>query len=230
MRINKKLVTGNLNILRFLYPSYKLQYNIDTNPSCSCIYIGDISDIDKLKLIYESKNLDFIVYTKNFSEININDRFTLASIVFDKYNRHVPAYLNKIIGELDEDVFINCIKYYWITGKWLVKEIDKEDTFLDFIDSINKSTMQTYQSYFRVTKYLDIYKLESSFFTFLLRAKEKDMKDMSYFYKNKLKSFDGDKLDRALLGLKESLDYNIDNNKLRLLNTIVCIMDKKTKM
>ena len=230
MIISKRMVSGRLDLLRYMFPNYKVIDEPEVSPNAPCIYIGDISRVDEIKHIYESNKLDYIVYTSGLSDINLNDRITLANIVFEKYKRLVPKYLMNIIEELDEDTFIKCIKIYWVSGKWLVKVVDKENTFLDFIETVNKSSMEMYKSYFNVVKTISPYKLESSIFTFLLRAKNENFSKISFSYKNKLKLFTGRKLELTLVGIDKSLDYNIDNYELKVLNMIICMMNEKLKM
>lgn len=230
MIISKRMVSGRLDLLRYMFPNYKVINEPEVSPNAPCIYIGDISRIDEIKHIYESNKLDYIVYTSGLSDINLNDRITLANIVFEKYKRLVPKYLMNIIEELDEDTFIKCIKIYWVSGKWLVKVVDKENTFLDFIETVNKSSMEMYKSYFNVVNTISPYKLESSIFTFLLRAKNENFSKISFSYKNKLKLFTGRKLELTLIGIDKSLDYNIDNYELKVLNMIICMMNEKLKM
>ena len=230
MIISKRMVSGRLDLLRYMFPNYKVIDEPEVSPNAPCIYIGDISRIDEIKHIYESNKLDYIVYTSGLSDINLNDRITLANIVFEKYKRLVPKYLMNIIEELDEDTFIKCIKIYWVSGKWLVKVVDKENTFLDFIETVNKSSMEMYKSYFNVVRTISPYKLESSIFTFLLRAKNENFSKISFSYKNKLKLFTGRKLELTLIGIDKSLDYNIDNYELKVLNMIICMMNEKLKM
>lgn len=229
MILSKRMVSGDLDILRFLFPNYELTSEVIENPTKPCIFIGKLAEIDKLKEIYENSRLDYIVYTRGQSDINLRDRFTLANIVFEKHNRLVPKYLSNILDELDEEVFLKNIKTYWIAGKWQDKTVDNEDTFLSFVDTVNKSSMEMYRTYFKVVQSVKPYKLESSFMTFLNRAKDGDNLDINYRYRNKLKLFEKDKLIKSIEGLSNSLDYNIDNIELRLLNEIVRIMEFRNK-
>ena len=229
MILNKRMVSGDLDTLRFLFPNYKVVDEVEENPTEPCIFTGKLADIDKLKEIYDNKKLDYIVYTRGQSDINLRDRFTLANVVFEKHKRLVPKYLSEILDELDEEVFIKNIKTYWITGKWQDRKVDNEDTFLSFVDTVNKSSMEMYRIYFKVVQNIKPYKLESSFMTFLNRAKDGNNLDINYRYRNKLKLFEDDKLLKSIEGLENSLDYNIDNIELRLLNEIVRIMESRNR-
>lgn len=229
MILNKRMVSGDLDMLRFLFPNYKIIDEVEENPTEPCIFTGKLADIDKLKEIYDNKKLDYIVFTRGQSDINLKDRFTLANVVFEKHKRLVPKYLSEILDKLDEEVFIKNIKTYWIAGKWQDKSVDNEDTFLSFVDTVNKSSMEMYRTYFKVVQSIKPYKLESSFMTFLNRAKDGNNLDINYRYRNKLKLFENDKLLKSIEGLENSLDYNIDNIELRLLNEIVRIMEFRNK-
>ena len=229
MIISKRMVSGDLDMLRFLFPNYEVISELKDNPTKPCIFTGKLIDIDRLKTLYEANNLDYIVFTKGQSDINLRDRFTLANVVFEKHKRLVPKYLAGILNELDEEVFIRNIKTYWITGKWQDKTVDNEDTFLSFVDTVNKSSMEMYRTYFKVVQSIKPYKLESSFMTFLNRAKDGNNLDINYRYRNKLKLFENDKLIKSIEGLESSLDYKIDNIELRLLNEIVRIMEFRNK-
>lgn len=230
MRLNKRIVSGSLDMLIFLFPNYEVIYDIPEEVSRPCIYAGKLDKLTQLKEKYEEAHQDYIVFTRGPSEIDIKDRFMLADVVFDKYNRNVPKYLANIINDFDEETFIRNIKTYWITGKWETKKLDNEDGFLDFVETINKSSMEMYSSYFRVIKSIKSYRLESSLLTFFLRAKEGNTSEVSYKYKKKLDLFKGDKINLVYKGINKSFNYNIDNYDLKLLNMIMCIMDAKNNI
>lgn len=226
MKISKRMVSGDLDLLKFLYPDYKVIYNLD-NIDSNFIYAGKLSETDKLIEIMQDKQYDYIVYTRGNSEFDLRDRLILTDVVFEKYKRLVPRYLNEILNELDDETFLKNIKHYWVTGKWETKKVQNEDNFYTFISSINKSSIEMYKSYFNTLAQSNSYVLESSLMTFITRAKEGKTQDVNYRYRNKLNMFTGAKLRPAVKGLKESLSFNIDNHELKLLNEVVCIMRSK---
>ena len=81
-----------------------------------------------------------------------------------------------------------------------------------------------YKSYFEVINSINPFILESSLMTFFLRAKEEDYKDIKGKYRLKLKSFNKSRLTKVIKGIEKSLDYNIDNKSLSLLNMIYNMM------
>ena len=125
MNINRRIVSGNLDVLRFLFPKYKLASTLD-EVDANCIYLGKLEDIDELIKKCDECRYNFIVYSQNPTDFNLDDRLVLANIVFGKYNRLVPKYLMSILDKLDDNTFMLNIKSYWLTGKWLTKNVSEE--------------------------------------------------------------------------------------------------------
>lgn len=229
MIISKRIVAGSkdrIDLLRFMFQDYEyITEEIPTFPTKPCIYAGPIENMEQVVNVYEEAKLDYIIIGK-YSAINLDSRIMLLNIIFDKYNRFVPKYLTNILEDIDEDIFIEQCKIYWVTGKWYIKELDNENSFLDFINNINMSKRDMMESYFNVVANTRPYRIESSFLTFLLRVKDQDFKNISFNYVNKVKSFNGKKYQQAIDGINKSLDSNIDNYELRLLNMIMNIVKK----
>lgn len=65
------------------------------------------------------------------AEINLTDRLILLEVIYSKYNKTPPKYLvqkdgGKALYELfEEREFIELVKFYWVTGKWMTKEVDE---------------------------------------------------------------------------------------------------------
>ena len=226
MNIEGRLVAGDLDLLRFLYPNYEVVNEIPTFPEKPAIYVGDLSIVDDFVKVYRDLNISFIVHTDFQSEINLDNRFILLSIVFKKYNRYIPKYVYEMMNVLDQNTFIWHCKYFWLTGEWLIKKLDYENTFLDFIRSLNSSKRELIQTYFNVIKDTGPYRIESSLLTFLIRARNKDYRGNSIVYNRMLNSFRGSKQSKIANGIKKSLNYKIDNRELRLLNMIICMVDQ----
>lgn len=226
MLVNKRITVANENLLRFMFPRYELVSEKDINRDIikPVIYKGDYSLADNMIEKCREKNLDYIILGA-FSDINLEDRRILANIIFEKWRNGVlPAYLDKIIDNIDKNEFIEHAKIKWVTGKWKITKIENEDGFLQLIDDLNKSKYDFIKTYFNVLNDKP-YKLESSMLTFLQRAKTKSYQGTSFNYKKKLDMYNGTKLERTLDGINESLEYNIDNPELRLLNLFINIQD-----
>lgn len=227
MNIENRLVAGDLDLIRFLYPNYEVVSEIPLFPTRPAIYTGLLKDMDLFVAKYRELGLNFIVHTPFQSEINVDNRFTLLSIVFKKYNRYVPKYVYNMMNLLDYDTFMSLCKFFWLTGDWELKEVDYEKSFLDFIGSLNSSKRDMMTTYFNVLKDTHSYRLESSLLTFFIRARDRDYKGKSIIYNRMLNSFREYKLVKARSGIEESFKYKIDNHDLRLLNMVMCIVDQK---
>ena len=227
MNIEGRLVAGDLNLIRFLYPNYEVIQEIPLFPSRPAIYTGPLQDMDAFVSKYRELGLKFIVHTPFQSDINVDNRFTLLSIIFKKYNRYVPRYVYMMMNTLDYDTFIFLCKYFWLTGEWELKELNYEKSFLDFIGSLNSSKRDLIYTFFNVLKDTKSYRLESSLLTFFIRARDRDYKGRSIIYNRTLNSFRDNKLIKARSGIQESLKYNIDNHDLRILNMVMNIVDQK---
>ena len=56
------------------------------------------------------------------AEFDLTDKLTLLKVAFGKYNKPVPKYLLEFYEDLDDMTFRELVEYYWITGKWTLKE------------------------------------------------------------------------------------------------------------
>ena len=227
MDIVGRTVTGDLDLLRFLYPNFEVVHEIPLFPSRPAIYVGLLNDMDAFVQTYRDNNLDFIVYNSFQSDISLDNRFMLLSIVFKKYNRYIPKYVYEMMNSLDQESFIEYCKIYWVTGSWSLKELDYENSFLDFVYSLNSSKREMIETYFRVVKDTKTFRIESSLLTFFVRARDKTYKGKSLVYNRMINTYNKNKLDRANRGLRKGLTYHIDNYELKLLNNIMCIIDEK---
>lgn len=227
MLVNKRVTSGDFNILRFLFPNFDIitETNIPDNPKSPAIYLGNPADIEHFTDRYSKAGQDYIVMSRT-SEIDLNDRRILANIIFEKYrNATLPKYLDEFIDEIPQDEFIEAVKIKWVTGRWVITEFKNEVNFLNLVESLNKSKYEFIKIYFDSLKANKPYILESSMLTFLIKAKNKTYKGSSFLYRKKLTLYTGKKLDNTLNAIENALEYNIDNPELRLLNLLISIQD-----
>ena len=227
MLVNKRSISGNINILRFMFPNYDIinENNIPDKPIRPAIYNGDNASVDLFIKNYKEANQDYIVMVYS-SDINLDDRRILANIIFEKWrNGTLPKYLDEFIDNIPYDQFIEMVKIKWVSGKWNILKLDNETSFLNLIENLNKSKFDFIENYFNCLETDKPYILESSILTFLNKAKTKSYIGNSFLYRKKLEMYKGKKLDNTLLAIDEALDYNIDNPELRLLNILINIQD-----
>lgn len=230
MDIRNKKVTGDEDFLYFLFPNYEKYTEVPMFPTKPGIFISNYEkrDEDRFAQKYIERGLDFIIYIKSGRTCyNLNSRLILLSVVFGKYNRYIPKYVREVERQLDDETFYYLCKIYWVTGTWLVKKIDYEKTFLDFIYSFSSSKRDIMATFFKVVKETRVFRLESSLLTFLLRVQNQDYRGSSVVYIRQIKSFSGKKLELVKKGIEKSLKTNIDNYELRFLNMLIVMMDQK---
>ena len=227
MLVNKRCTSGNVNLLRYLFPKYELitENNIPEKPTRPAIYCGDYSKSDDFIHKYQDSHVDFIVMAYK-SDINLDDRKVLANIIFEKWrNATMPKYLAEIIDNIPQDEFMEMVKIKWVSGKWMIKSIADENNFLTMIEELNKSKFEFLKAYFKCLEENKPYVLESSVLTFLQKAKAKSYQGNSFQYRKKLEMYKGSKLDKALDAIDNALEFNIDNQELRLMNILMNIQD-----
>ena len=231
MLVNKRVTSGNINLLRFLFPDYDLinENTIPDNPTRPAIYCGSADKLDYFIKIYKESNKDFII-NSYMSDINLDDRRILCNIIFEKWrNGTLPKYLDKIIDDIPYNQFIEMVKVKWVSGKWTILKISDENTFLNLVEELNKSKLDFIKTYFLCLEDNKPHILESSFLSFLIKAKTKSYKGNSFLYKKKLELYKGKKLENTLKAIEEAQDYNIDNPELKLLNLLINIQDSNRK-
>lgn len=242
MNIIKKEVKCDINLLKFMYPTFELidENNIPAFPIRPAIYVGNMVGRDRFIKQYNEAKVDYIV-VNNFSSIDLTDRRQLVQVGFEKWNRFVPQYLvgngqekkkgkgkdMGFIDTLDYEDFIWAFKHHWVTGKWVIKKIQDENTFLELITEINQSKLDFIKRFFEVVNDTRPYRIESSIMTFLQRSKYKNYKDInSKSYRAAIKLFEGKYTERSLEALNSSIDNSIGNYTLRLLYNLTSIIDR----
>ena len=225
MIINKRITSGNINLLRFLFPNYNYITELPEVIDKQTIFNGDITLVDAFVQMCQKRNCNYIV-NAFYSDIDLTNRRILANIVFEKWrNATLPKYLDNIIDSIQYNDFIEAIKIKWVSGKWTIHNINDENSFLDIIENLNKSKLSFIKIFFNCLKDSRAYIIESSMITFLQKAKDKNYIGNSFQYKKKLEMYKDEKFENTLRAIDDSFEYNIDNPELRLLNILMNIQD-----
>lgn len=240
MLILRKEVNCDVDLLKFMYPDFILvdDGEVPTFPDRPAIFIGS-RDKETFIKAYKQTSLDYIVVSKA-AIINLYDRRQLVQVGFEKWNRFVPKYLvgsgkedrrgkginMGIIDDLDDEDFMWAFKHHWVTGKWVIKSLPDQNTFLELISVINSSKLDFIKRFFEVVNDTRPYRIESSIMTFLLRVKYKNYKGLkSRQYAGVISMFEGKYLERSIEAINNSLVSSVDNFTLRLLCLLMCIID-----
>lgn len=241
MELIRREVKCDLDLLKFMYPTYEVinDDTIPTFPDRPAIFIGTVNGKDKFLKVYNQTDLNYIVLSQ-FATIDLTDRRLLVQVSFEKWHRFVPKYLvgsgtdkkkgkGKDMGFIDQmeyEDFIWAFKHHWVTGKWVVKSLPDENTFLELITEFNQPKIDIFKRFFEVVNDTRPYRIESSIMTFLLRVKYGNYRGLtSKRYKAAIKMFSGKSFDRSLEALNEALNCNIDNYTLRLLYLLTTMID-----
>lgn len=115
--INHSVKTTDIGLLQFLYPDFIILDKPVLYSDKPIIFTGET------KYINQIKNLGVpYISLSALAEYDLTDRLTLLKVAFSKYNRPVPKYLLEFYEDLDDFTFRELVEYYWITGKWTLKE------------------------------------------------------------------------------------------------------------
>ena len=111
MILYRNQVSGNINILLFMFPNLQLidETNIPSYPDRPGVYIGTPEGQAAFIEAYNKTNLNYFIHSHT-SEIDLNDRRVLAQIAFEKWRKgYLPKYLEAIIDQFDNETFIHYI-------------------------------------------------------------------------------------------------------------------------
>jgi hypothetical protein len=123
--VNHSVKTTDIGLLQFLYPDFIILDKPVLYSDKPIIFTGET------KYINQIKNLGVpYISLSALAEYDLTDRLTLLKVVFSKYNRPVPKYLLEFYEDLDDFTFRDLVEYYWITGKWTLKEYNNSRSIL----------------------------------------------------------------------------------------------------
>jgi hypothetical protein len=241
MKLYRREVKCDVGLLKFMFPTYEIidDNNIPTFPDRPAIFVGTVKGKEELVKVYNQTDLDYIVVSP-FATIDLTDRRQLVQVGFEKWNSFVPKYLTGsgeekkrgkgvdmgFIDQMEYDDFIWAFKHHWVTGKWEIKKLADENTFLELITEVNQPKLDVIKRFFEVVNDTRPYRIESSLMTFLLRVKYGNCRGItSKSYKAAIRAYSVSNFKKSLDALYEALDSNIDNYTLRLLYLLMLIVD-----
>jgi len=115
--VNHSVKTTDIGFLQFLYPNFIILDKPVLYSDKPIIFTGETKYINQIKKL----GVPYISLSA-LAEYDLTDRLTLLKVAFSKYNRPVPKYLLEFYEDLDDFTFRDLVEYYWITGKWTLKE------------------------------------------------------------------------------------------------------------
>ncbi len=213
--VNHSVKVTDLGLLQFMYPNYVILDKPVLFSDKPIIFIGETKYVNQIKNL----NVDYILVSA-LAEFDLTDRLTLLKIIFSKYNRPVPKYLLEFYEDLDDNTFRELVEYYWITGKWLMKEYNSSGAFLEFLQSFKTDTVTILKTYLTLLNKTGSDYIRVSLFTFLNRVLTPNGK-LSKWYKQVIDNYKMSKIQLIKPAIYNYIDSPIKNEDLRILNLIL---------
>jgi len=167
--INHSVRVNDIGLLQFMFPDYIVIDKPVLFTDRPIIFTGETKYLNQIKEL----GVPFIVVNK-LAEIDLTDRLTLLTAAFSKYGKNPPKYLvdkgnsNKaLFEEFDDTEFLELIKLYWVTGKWMIKEYDGMGKFVRLLDSFKTNTLEITRTYLGLLNEVNSEYIETCLLTFL---------------------------------------------------------------
>lgn len=213
--VNHSVKTTDIGLLQFLYPEFIILDKPVLYSDKPIIFIGET------KYINQIKNLGVpYISLSALAEYDLTDRLTLLKVVFSKYNRPVPKYLLEFYEDLDDTTFRDLVEYYWITGKWTLKEYNNSGAFLEFLQSFRTDTITMVRTYLNLLHKTGAEYIRVSLFTFLNRVLTPSGK-ISKWYKKVIDNYKMSKQQLIKPAINNYIESPIENEELKILNLIL---------
>lgn len=213
--VNHSVICNDLNLLQFFYPNFIIVSEPILFSDKPIIYTGDTKYFNQIK----SLGVDYISVT-TLGEYDLTKREILLDMIFSKYNRPIPKYLQAFYKDLDDNTFIDLCKQMWISGKWNLKEYDNTGVFLEFLKSFKTDTYNITKTYLQLLDKVGAEYIEMSLLTFLNRVVDNSVQ-VSKWYKKVIDDYKNSKYDLIKPAIYNYCESSIYRTNLRLLNLIL---------
>ena len=119
---------------------------------------------------------------------------------------------------------MSLFKYYWITGKWPLKEYDSLGKFIELLQSFKTDTYNISKTYFNILEERPAEYIETCIFTFLnkvMKVKENKVREKSRWYAQLLLEYAQYKKHYIKPAIDNYLHSEIDNPELKIYNLVI---------
>ena len=213
--VNHSVKIDDIGLLQFMYPDYIILDKPILFSDKPIIFKGETKYINQIKAL----GVDYIIITE-LAEIDLTKREILLEVIFSKYKRPVPKYVLSFYKDLDDFQFMELVQYYWVTGKWLLKEYDNVGAFLEFLTSFKTDTYNMAKTYLQLLHKVGAEYIEMSLLTFLNRV-VLPSGQLSKWYSKLIEEYRLSKYDLIEPALIKYMDSPIYNTELRTFNLIL---------
>jgi hypothetical protein len=203
--IGKTVKINDLDLLSYFYPGFERREKITLLDSDKrVIYTGRMqSDLEKTLRIGTRE----FINTVGHPDVDLSDRESLLNFVYSKHGKSVPKSVLAHVDDLDDTDFLTSVKIVWVVGVWPHPISEEAASIYDLFQGSIGSTVGCLHTYFVLCELYPPIVLESSFLTFLLRAKNPDDQNVKPGYLKLLKTLYsqcGAKIKSAAMELAES--------------------------
>lgn len=187
------------SLLQFFYPEFEIKDKLSfLDSDKKVIYVGKIRP--NLKSYLQQNTKEFI-NTVGKVDVDLTIPSNLVDFVYSRHGKTPPNTVKESLDLLDEEEILYCCKIVWVSGRWPYAAGDSDLTIYNLFQATTGSTKELLQTYFKLISQIPFYIVESSFMTFLMRAKTVEDQEVSPVYKRLLKSFytkSGNKISKAV--------------------------------
>lgn len=202
----------DINLLKFMFPNFKVMYEPEMFPSSGIIFIG----ADKYVNWVKNCGMPYIIVRRN-AEYDLNKREILLKVVFGKYGKTVPKYLDGIYMDIPEDEFIENIKIFWVTGRWMSKEVDNDTEYFNLVNAIALNETKLYSTAVSSLEEMSLSHLESKILNYMVKVLNGQI-ELKSKYGRIQQIYRDAKSHKVKEAATNYLEKNIWNEELRFIN------------
>lgn len=174
-------------LLTYFYPDYKVKSKLSfLDRDNNVIYVGHSRNNLKEWL---SSNTKSYISTVGIPEIDLTSKTNLLKFVFSQHGREPSESVLKQVESFDDNELLYCLKIYWQSGIWPYHINNDDVNLYNLFQSTIGSVISQIGIYMSLLNIYPFYVIESSFLTFMVRAKTVEDQEVSPYYKRLLKSF-----------------------------------------
>lgn len=198
-----------------MFPNFKILYEPEMFPNYEgIIFVG----ADKYLNYVKNLGIPYILVRKS-AEYDLDNREVLLEVIFSKYGKAVPKYLKEIYQDIPDDEFMDAVKVYWVTGKWMIKEFKETNVYFELMDAIVYQADKVGKLAFKAIDEIGDKSLEYRLLNYMAKISNNQINLNSQYGRNQ-QMYYNQKYDKMKKAATKYLEKDVDNDELRLINFI----------
>lgn len=155
-------------IIQFFYPNFIMRDELSiTDRDNDILYVGKIKPKIKQYLTINTKHF---ISTSGPVEVDFTKPEVLVTWVYEKKGHQPPKTVMEQIKTMDLSYIEYLCKVYYVSGHWIAKHDDVDDTIFNLFQQSVGSTRDLLRTYFNLREIYPYEVIQSSFITFLGRV------------------------------------------------------------